>query len=124
MLAFSIAAVPRTDTSVAVEIAAVTVLAILLSPIAWDHYWTLLFPAYVVVFDSRDPRLLGRMGGYAFWCAAILTSGLSPLTLGASGFSTARQLSTYTAAALVAYAALVMLDRRVVTDDRRLTTDD
>ena len=102
-----------TPTAVAVEITAVTVLAILLSPIAWDHYWTLLFPAFLIVYDSRDRRLLGRAGAYAFWVAAILTTGLSPLTLGGSGFNTARHVSMYTIAAIVIYLALLALRRRV-----------
>jgi hypothetical protein len=110
-LAWSVVTRPATATTLAVEITAVTVLAILLSPIAWDHYWTLLVPAYLVVYDSRDPRLLGTSGSYAFWTAAILTTGLSPLTLGASGFNIARQASTYTAAGVVVYAALLMLVR-------------
>jgi hypothetical protein len=84
----------------------VTVLAILLSPIAWDHYWTLMFPAFLILYDSRDERWLGRAGDYAFWTAAVLTSGLSPLTLGRSGFNLARDLSVYTIAALIVYASL------------------
>jgi hypothetical protein len=116
-LALSIVTKPRTANTVAVEITTVTVLAILLSPIAWDHYWTLLFPTFLVVYDSRDPRLLGHMGSYAFWSAAILTSGLSPLTLGASGFNVARQWSMYTAAAVVVYAALLMLVRVLAHED-------
>jgi len=102
-----------TRMAVAVEMTAVTVLAILLSPIAWDHYWTLLFPACVIAYDSRDRRLLGRAGAYAFWVAAILTTGLSPLTLGGAGFNVARHVSMYTIAAIVIYLALLALRRRV-----------
>ena len=94
---------PRRQTAIPCELAAVTVLAILLSPIAWDHYWTLMFPAFLILYDSRDERLLGRAGRYAFWTAAILTTGLSPLTLGRSGFNIARELSVYTIAALIVY---------------------
>ena len=110
-LVISIVARSPGRTTVALEITAVTVLAVLLSPIAWDHYWTMLFPAFLIVYDSRDPRLRGRAGAVVFWSAAILTSGLSPLTLGASGFNIARQWSTYTIAALVVYGALVMMCR-------------
>ncbi len=52
----------RRQTAIPCELAAVTVLAILLSPIAWDHYWTLMFPAFLILYDSRDERLLGRTG--------------------------------------------------------------
>jgi alpha-1,2-mannosyltransferase len=113
-LAWSVVRRPAAANTVAVEITAVTVIAVLLSPIAWDHYWTLLLPAYLVVYDSRDSRVLGQPGSYAFWAAAILTTGLSPLTLGASGFAVARELSTYTIAALVLYAVLLTLSRALL----------
>lgn len=98
---------PRRPSAVPTEVAAVTALAILLSPIAWDHYWTLLFPAFLILYDSQDRRLLGRAGRYAFWTAAVLTTGLSPLTLGRTGFNLARELSVDTIAALIVYASLI-----------------
>jgi len=107
-------AIRRQQVSVACEMAAMTVLAILLAPIAWDHYWTLTFPAFFILYDSRDSRLLGRGGQYAFWIAAILTTGLSPLTLGRGGFALARQLSAGTLAALSVYLALLMISRRLI----------
>jgi hypothetical protein len=91
--------------------AAMTVLAVLVAPIAWDHYWTLLFPAFFMVHQSANPGLLGRAGLIAFWTAAVLTSGASPLTVGREGFSLARQLSTSTLAALVLYGTLLMVCR-------------
>ena len=97
----------KRQTTIPCELAAVTVLAILVSPIAWDHYWTLMFPAFLILYDSRDERLLGRTGQIAFWTAAILTTGLSPLTLGRSGFNVARELSVYTIAALILYGGLI-----------------
>jgi alpha-1,2-mannosyltransferase len=96
---------------VSCEMAAMTVLAVLLAPIAWDHYWTLLFPAFFFVYQSGSPWLLGRSGQIAFWAAAVLTSGASPLTLGREGFSLARQISTSTLAALVLYGALLITCR-------------
>jgi Glycosyltransferase family 87 len=98
---------PRLAAAIPCEIAAVTVLAIMLSPIAWDHYWTLMFPAFLIVYDSRHERLRGRACRYAFWTAAVLTTGLSPLTLGRSGFNLARDLSAYTIAALILFASLL-----------------
>ena len=64
--------------------------------------------------NSR-PALLGRSGQWAFWTAALLTTGLSPLTLGRSGFNTAREKSVDTIAALVLFAALLALWRKVVS---------
>ena len=114
---------PRRASAVPAEVAAVTVLAILLSPIAWDHYWTMMFPAFLIVHDSRDDRLLGRAGDYAFWTAAVLTTGLSPLTLGKSGFNLARDWSVYTIAALIVYACLMVVcwrsEPRTVSGEKR-----
>jgi hypothetical protein len=98
---------PRRQTTIPCEFAAVTVLAILLSPIAWDHYWTLMFPAFLLLYANGDERWPGRIGRFAFWAAAILTTGLSPLTLGTTGFNMARELSVYTIAALIIYGGLI-----------------
>jgi hypothetical protein len=102
----------RDNASIPLEIAAVTTLAILLSPIAWDHYWTMMFPAFLILYDSNADTLLGRPGRYAFWSAAVLTTGLSPLTLGRTGFNMARDLSAYTIAALIVYASLLVVCAR------------
>ena len=101
--------------TIGIEAAVVTTLGVLLSPIAWDHYWTLLFPAFLFVYAGSRPALLGRSGQWAFWTAALLTTGLSPLTLGRSGFNTAREKSVDTIAALVLFAALLALWRKVVS---------
>jgi alpha-1,2-mannosyltransferase len=97
------------EASVPSELAAVTILAILLSPIAWDHYWTLLFPAFLIAYDSGSSRLLGKPGRYAFWIAAAMTTALSPVTLGARGFNVARAMSVDTIAALILYGALLAM---------------
>jgi alpha-1,2-mannosyltransferase len=106
------------QTTIPSEVAAVTVLAILLSPIAWDHYWTLLLPAFLILSESRNPALFGRPAQYAFWGAAILTTGLSPLTLGRTGFGVARDASANTIAALVVFGALIMITKRIASGVR------
>ena len=106
----------RRQTAIPCELAAVTVLAILLSPIAWDHYWTLMFPAFLILYESGDERWPGRIGRIAFWAAAILTTGLSPLTLGKSGFNMARELSVYTIAALIIYGGLIVVCARLAAE--------
>jgi alpha-1,2-mannosyltransferase len=103
---------PRAQAAVPVEMASVTVLAILLSPIAWDHYWTMMFPAFLIIYGSSDRLLLGRGARWLFWAAAVLTSGLSPLTLGRSGFNLARALSVDTLAALVLFVGLTIVATR------------
>ena len=59
------------------------------------------------------------MGRVAFWAAAILTTGLSPLTLGKGGFNMARELSVYTIAALITYAGLIAICCRPRVRERR-----
>ena len=110
---------PRRPMAIPCEIAAVTVLAILLSPIAWDHYWTMMFPAFLILYDGRDERLLGRVGPYAFWTAALLITGLSRLTLGKAGFSLARELSVNTLAALILYLSLIVMCGKLTADNTR-----
>jgi alpha-1,2-mannosyltransferase len=108
----------RVAAQVPCEFAAVIVLAVLLSPVAWDHYWVLLFPACLLMYDARDRALLGRRAAVLFWIAAILISGLSRLTLGARGWSVARHFSTGTLAAILLYAGLVALWMRLAAQAR------
>jgi hypothetical protein len=98
---------------IACEFAAVTVLSVLLSPVAWDHYWVLLFPAYLLMHDAQEPQLLGRRATFVFWTAAILTSGLSRATLGSQGWAVVRQFSLNTLAALIVYGGLLVLWKRL-----------
>lgn len=104
-----LAGTPSVRRAVPVEVALAITFAVLLSPIAWDHYWTLLFPAFLIVYESGRPELLGSAGRNAFWSAALLTSGLSPLTLGGSTFNRVRELSVSTMAALILFFALLVL---------------
>ena len=102
-----------------IQMAAIVTVAALLSPIAWDHYWLLMLPAFVIVYDSADEHLLGRAGRYVFWTLAVLVSGLSPLTLGKTGFNAARDLSAYTIAGIILYVWLLVLSWRVSSRARR-----
>jgi len=69
---------PRDSGAVAREMAIVTALAVLLSPVAWDHYWVLLFPAFLVAYEETRGRPRGRA---VFWIAAFLSTALTPVTL-------------------------------------------
>lgn len=88
------------------EIATVTVLAVLLSPIAWDHYWVLVFPAFLVAFTDTAGQQWSRA---AVWLAGVLTSALTPLTLGRSLFDAVRERSPQTFAALILFVVLVVV---------------
>jgi alpha-1,2-mannosyltransferase len=97
------------SAAVPAEMAAAITLAVLLAPIAWDHYWVLVLPSFVILYYSND---LWPQARIVFWTAAILTTGLSPLIVGQSGFNAARRLSTYTFAGLLLYWALLQICRR------------
>lgn len=89
-------------------LAAAMIAAILIAPIAWDHYWTLLFPAFFVVWNARRPTWIRP----AFYVAAVMTSGFTRLTVGAAGLTLARELSTLTCAGvLLLVALLAAIDR-------------
>jgi alpha-1,2-mannosyltransferase len=103
------------------QVAAVIVLAVVLSPVAWDHYWVLMFPAFLLLYRSTDHRLLGTRGQVAFWSAALLTSGLSRATVGTSGLNLARHLSVNTVAAIVLFVSLLVLLRVLERSPRART---
>lgn len=84
------------------EIALVIAVSVLLSPIAWDHYWVLMFPALLAVAASP-----ARGDWIVFAVAAVLISGTSPLIVGTHGFNVAREYSLYTVAGLLLVAALL-----------------
>jgi alpha-1,2-mannosyltransferase len=108
----TIARTPRRPSSIPCEMAMATILAILLSPIAWDHYWLMMFPAFLVVYVASQERR-GSALHYAFWSAALLTTGLSPVIVGRSGFNLAREGSAYTVAAIILYACLLATCERL-----------
>ena len=100
----------RTERATPLGIAAVLALAVLLSPIAWDHYWVLMFPAFLFTCLARD---WGRWVSWLFWIAAILTSGLSRGIVGADGMALARSLSVFTWAGLGLLAGMLILQNRL-----------
>lgn len=83
----------------AVAFAAGLALAVLVSPIAWEHYWLLLWPAFAVCY--RPPPGTAGWVRVAFWAGAVLTTGLSHPTVGRTGVALARGLSLRTWAALL-----------------------
>jgi alpha-1,2-mannosyltransferase len=72
--------------------------AVLLSPIAWDHYWVLILPLFAVAYASRRTSVWHLA---AFWAAAILITGPAPALVGARGLALARTWSTSTIGALL-----------------------
>ena len=81
--------------------------AVLASPIAWDHYWLLMLPALQAIYvASRNSK--HRTMQWGFWLAAILISGFAPLTVGTRGFAIARSWSNSTIAGLVIVFTLAM----------------
>jgi hypothetical protein len=99
-----------------IQLYAAIAVAVLLSPIAWDHYWVLMLPALVVLHDSQSARLLGTAGPAVFWSAALLITGLSRALLGRELFGLARSMSPYTIAGLIIVGALMWISARVSKD--------
>lgn len=97
--------------SMAVALAGGLGVAVVLSPIAWEHYWLLLWPAFAIAYEP--PPGAARWTRPAFWAAAALTSAITPATAGRLGVALARGLSARTwgallliATTLAVYAAL------------------
>ena len=108
----------RERNAVARELAMVTALAVLLSPVAWDHYWVLLFPAFLVADEETRGHARARA---VFWIGAFLSTALTPVTLGRSLFLSVRERSPQTLAALVVFVLLIVLTqhRRAVAATTR-----
>ena len=101
---------PTDEKDTVLDMAVVTLIAVVVSPIAWDHYWVLLFPAFFAVFNSRLYRA-DRWVVALFWVALVLTSGFSRTTAGQAGFAYARHASTSTWAALMLFGMLLAVRR-------------
>jgi alpha-1,2-mannosyltransferase len=69
------------DDDIVHDMGIVALLAIVLSPIAWDHYFLLAFPAWVAVL-SHAPTARPRAAGIALIIAGVATSGM--LTIGSA----------------------------------------
>lgn len=75
-----------TPDGMAREVAVVALLAVLLSPIAWVHYYVLLLPAWAAAFEQFDhtpgrPRWYAGVAAAALATSGLLTVGPRPLRL-------------------------------------------
>jgi len=84
-------------------------LAVVLSPIAWEHYWLLMWPAFAICY--RPPAGTPAWVVPAFWVAAVLTSVMTPPIVGRANTALARGLSARTWAALLLCAAVLAVYR-------------
>jgi hypothetical protein len=92
-------------SSSGVELAFVLAVAVVLSPIAWEHYWVLMFPILQAVYAGQpEPIAFGRT---TFWLALLLITGPSPLLVSEAGYNMAREWSTSTIAALLLIGTLL-----------------
>jgi hypothetical protein len=78
------------------ELGLALAVSVLVSPIAWDHYWVLMFPLFVALAAAASVPAKA-----AFVVAALLVSGVTPLVIGAGGFDLARMWSASTIGGLV-----------------------
>jgi hypothetical protein len=109
-LAVAIAALrrPTAPPGALADVGLVTVLAVLLSPIAWLYYYTLAFPAWVATLarpTQRPPWLRALLLSAAVLTSGVLTFDLYPRALSAVA------AANYTWGGLALLAALV-IDRR------------
>ncbi len=107
LLVALIAVVLRTRSCAAnapAGMSATLALAVLASPIAWEHYWVLMFPA----FDVVDDRARSRAGRVTFWICAAMVSAFSRATTGPGGVAAARMLSLTTIAGVVLFVAVLI----------------
>jgi alpha-1,2-mannosyltransferase len=72
----------RSDDDVVDEVGIVALLAVVVSPIAWDHYFLLALPAWVAAL-SRAPEDRTRGARLALLVAGIATSGMLAVWSGA-----------------------------------------
>ena len=86
------------------DLAFVLAVAVVLSPIAWEHYWVLMFPILQAVYAGQPGRV--AFGRIAFWLALLLITGPSPLLVGEAGYNAAREWSNSTIAAILLIGAL------------------
>jgi hypothetical protein len=101
MIARDPAASPPGTTTIA--LAGGLCLAVLLSPIAWEHYWLLLWPVFAISYapPAGSPSWVRA----AFWVGSVLTSGIVRPTVGRAGLAIARGLSARTWAGLIVLSA-------------------
>lgn len=100
--------------TVGVELAFVLAIAVILSPIAWEHYWVLLFPILQAIHAGQPkPSAIGQI---VFWLSLLLISGPSPLLVGEAGYNIAREWSNSTTAAILLIGTILpALSRRAVS---------
>jgi hypothetical protein len=99
-----------TSDIIARELAVVILLAVVLSPIAWVHYYVLLLPVWAAAFELSDnmPRRSWWYAGLA--AAALATSGM--LTVGPRPLRLALlQGSVYTWGALLLFLLVLLVLR-------------
>lgn len=58
------------------EIGLVTLVTVLVSPVAWDHYYVLFFPAWVALLTGAAPAGSGHFWKVAVALTGIVTSGV------------------------------------------------
>ena len=98
------------------EIAFALAVAVILSPIAWEHYWVLFFPLLQTIYVIGSRSVFRRV---AFWLAAALITGPSPLIVGEAGYNRAREFSNSTLAAILLIATLTPILLKKAYQERR-----
>ena len=88
----------RTPRTLVEELVCVSALAILVSPIAWEHYWVGFFPVFVLLLVQAwrsGPSWHSRWAHASFWIGFVCFTVLSRPIVGWSGARTVRAWSTW-----------------------------
>jgi hypothetical protein len=104
-------AVKRRRRHFAAEAAFWTVLGMVFSPVAWMHYWVLIFPAVFVLWREVSIPGRGRIAAIWFWSSAFLITGLNVIdrAIRQVGSVSHCLLSNMTLGALVLLAAMLWI---------------
>ena len=106
------------------ELACVSALAILVSPIAWEHYWTGFFPICLLLVryaSDAGPVSQTRWARASFWIAVVGFTVLTRPFLGWSGAQVVRAWSLMTWAGVLVCATLagILASRARESEDVR-----
>ena len=106
------------DQEIVDEVGVVTLLSVLLSPLAWEHYYLLALPAWVAAL-ARPPEEQSRAFSIGLLATGIATSGvLTVWSIGFRGVLLDHSIYAWGALALT----LVLLGERLLSRAPRLST--
>ena len=99
---------PASRHRIGEELGCVSALAVLFSPIAWEHYWVAWCPV-LMALHRHVPSDGSRWARWSFWAGALLISGCSRPTVGGTAARVVRSWSFMTWGGIITCATLTLL---------------